>query len=55
MGFPPPQGLVFPFREGTHKDRGNQFIREFERTLEGAGIPRIHFHDLRHTLAILAI
>jgi integrase len=29
--------------------------RKFERKLEGAGLPHIRFHDLRHTCATLML
>ncbi|WP_287153172.1 site-specific integrase [Candidatus Solincola tengchongensis] len=54
MGFPPPSSPVFP-EEGKSKDRRNLIAREFEPALERAGLPRIRFHDLRHTFASLAI
>jgi integrase len=52
---PPPDGLVFPSREGTVRGRGNFVAREFEPALKAAGIGHIRFHDLRHTFASLAI
>lgn len=55
LGFPPPEALVFPSRSGGYKDRVNFIRREFVPALERAGLPRIRFHDLRHTYASLAI
>lgn len=54
MGFPEEENPVFP-EVGRSKDRRNLIAREFEPALERAGLPRIRFHDLRHTYAALAI
>ncbi len=44
--------LVFPDKDGGPKD--NTILgREFVRLLKKAGLPRIRFHDLRHTVATL--
>ncbi|MGZ3636509.1 MAG: tyrosine-type recombinase/integrase [Ktedonobacterales bacterium] len=44
--------LVFPDTDGGPKD--NTILgREFVRLLKKAGLPRIRFHDLRHTVATL--
>jgi integrase len=43
--------LVFTTRHGTHIDPSNLSTCHFRPFLERAGLPRIRFHDLRHTLA----
>ena len=43
--------LVFTTRHGTHVDPSNLSTCHFRPFLERAGLPRIRFHDLRHTLA----
>lgn len=43
--------LVFTTRNGTHVDPSNLSYHHFRKFLERAGLPRIRFHDLRHTLA----
>jgi integrase len=42
--------LVFTSVVGTPIDPRN-FDREFKELLDSAGVPRIRFHDLRHTFA----
>ncbi len=55
-GFKPDQiRLVFPNREGGPLDGDNVRRRAFYRTLKNAGVPRIRFHDLRHTFASLLL
>jgi integrase len=44
--------LVFTTPLGTPIDARN-LVRQFERHLKTAGLPRIRFHDLRHTAANL--
>ena len=40
---------------GRPVDRGNLVRRSFLPLLESAGLPRIRFHDLRHTAATLLL
>ena len=47
-------GLIFPSKVGTPLHPSNMRI-DFNRVLEAAGIPRIRFHDLRHTAASLML
>ncbi len=42
--------LVFPYRKGGYLD-GNKVKRTFWRCTRLAGVPRIAFHDLRHSFA----
>lgn len=46
--------LAFPNHEGKPTDP-RSFTRQFERLVEKAGVPRIRFHDLRHTHATLML
>lgn len=46
--------LIFPTRIGTPEDPGN-LGKDFLRTLEKAGLPKIRFHDLRHTAASIML
>ena len=46
--------LVFPSLTGSPTDQRN-LIRFFKRVLKKAGLPDIHFHDLRHTAATLML
>jgi integrase len=46
--------LIFPSSVGTPLHPSNLRI-DFNRTLQAAGIPRIRFHDLRHTAASLML
>ena len=48
-------GLVFATETGTPLDRHNLCQRSFEPLLKKAGLPRIRFHDLRHTCATLLL
>lgn len=43
------EGWVFPNRRGGKMDPHNISGRQFPRLCELAGVPRIRFHDLRHT------
>jgi integrase len=45
--------LVFPNNIGTHMDDGNLRRRSFQPLIERAEVPRVRFHDLRHTAATL--
>jgi integrase len=45
--------LVFPSTIGGPMDPSHMVRREFARLLRKAGVPRIRFHDLRHTAATL--
>jgi len=46
--------LIFPSSVGTPGDPSNLRV-DFLRTLEKAGLPKIRFHDLRHTAASLLL
>jgi integrase len=48
-------GLVFPSEVGTPMDAGNMLRQSFHPLLDKAGLPRIRFHDLRHTAATLLL
>ena len=50
-----PEDLVFSNKSGKPISRQNMVTREFYPALERAGLPRIRFHDLRHTYATLLI
>lgn len=47
--------LVFSNRVGKPMDGIHLLRREFYPLLERAGLPRIRFHDLRHTAAALLL
>jgi integrase len=47
--------LIFPSEKGTPLDGRNMVRRYFEPALRKAGLPRIRFHDLRHSFASLLI
>jgi integrase len=47
--------LVFPNAEGNTIDHNNLLKRYFFPAIEKAKLPRIRFHDLRHTFASLLI
>ncbi len=47
-----PQQLVFPNSVGQMRQASDRVFQEtFHRCLERAGLPRMRFHDLRHTFA----
>ena len=50
-----PDQLVFTNKEGNPLDPDNLVKREFNPSLEAAGLRMIRFHDLRHTFASLLI
>ncbi|MGQ9537950.1 MAG: tyrosine-type recombinase/integrase [Actinomycetota bacterium] len=54
-GRPGPEELVFQTSCGTPFECHNFVARQFLPALKKAGLPRIRFHDLRHTFASLAI
>lgn len=47
--------LVFTSTAGTPLDVGNLTYGSFRPLLERAGLPRIRFHDLRHTFATILL
>ena len=47
--------LVFPSEVGTPQDATNMLRKQFFPALRRAGLPKIRFHDLRHTYASLLI
>jgi integrase len=47
--------LVFPNRAGGPINYSNMVRRHYHPALEKAGLPRMRFHDLRHTYASLLI
>ncbi len=47
-------GLIFTSSNGTPIHIRN-LLREFHKLLENSGLPRIRFHDLRHTAASLML
>ncbi len=51
----PETSLVFTSTVGTPVDVGNLTYRSFRPLLERADLPRIRFHDLRHTCATLLL
>jgi integrase len=54
LGAPGPDDVVFAALDGSPLHPG-QFSDRFDRLVKGAGVPRIRFHDLRHTHATLAL
>jgi integrase len=46
--------LIFPSKIGTPLDASNLRL-DFNRVIEKAGIPKVRFHDLRHTAASLML
>ena len=46
--------LIFPSKSGTPMDASNLRL-DFTRVLRQAGLPKIRFHDLRHTAASLML
>ncbi|MEO8458274.1 MAG: site-specific integrase [Chloroflexota bacterium] len=49
------QDLVFPTKTGNPMDASNLLRERFYPLLERAGLPKIRFHDLRHTAATLLL
>ena len=49
------QGLVFTTEVGTPINPSNLRKRSFAPLLRKAGLPRLRFHDLRHTCATLLL
>jgi integrase len=47
--------LMFPAERGGYQQASNLFNRSFLPALQRAGLPRIRFHDLRHTAATLLL
>ena len=47
--------LIFPNEAGQPINHNNMVNRHFEPALKKAGLPKIRFHDLRHTFASLLI
>ncbi|HXC75682.1 MAG TPA: tyrosine-type recombinase/integrase [Candidatus Acidoferrum sp.] len=47
--------LVFPNQFGNPQDGGHLVLGQFVPLLKRAGLPRIRFHDLRHTAASLLL
>lgn len=47
--------LMFSIEEGPPENAANLFYRRFFPALRGAGLPRMRFHNLRHTYASLLI
>ena len=47
--------LLFPSRDGSPLDGDNLRHRVFYPLLEKADVPRIRFHDIRHTFASLLL
>lgn len=48
-------GLIFTTQIGTPVNRHNLVNRSFKPLLRRAGLPKIRFHDLRHTCATLML
>ncbi len=48
------QGLIFPSSIGTPLER-NALLTAFKTLLQAAGLPRVRFHDLRHTSATIQL
>ncbi len=48
-------GAVFCAPEGGHLRKGNVYRRSFMPLVKSAGVPKIRFHDLRHTHATLLL
>jgi integrase len=47
--------LIFPNKAGSPMDSDNMTKRFFHPALKAAGLPKVRFHDLRHTYASLMI
>ena len=52
--FTGPDDRVFVNTVGGHLD-GDKLRRRYVTALEDAGLPRLRFHDLRHTFGTLAV
>ncbi len=50
-----PGGLIFANESGGIINPSNLRNRSFARLLKRAGLPKIRFHDLRHTCATLLL
>jgi integrase len=48
-------GLVFPNIHGEPRSQREPMIKALKKALEKAGLPRIRFHDLRHSAATLML
>jgi integrase len=56
LACPPTEGdLVFPNEEGKPLNYSNMMQRHYQPALAAAELPRIRFHDLRHSYASLMI
>jgi integrase len=47
----PNPDILFPSELGRHPLRGNVASRDFQKAVKAAKVPRITFHDMRHTFA----
>ena len=47
--------LVFPSTIGTPTNHSNLLRQSYKPNLKDAGLPKIRFHDLRHTAASLML
>ena len=52
---PNEMNLVFSQSNGKFLDADNVIKRRFNKVLDGAGVARVRFHDLRHTYASLLL
>lgn len=52
---PNEMNLVFSQSNGKFLDADNMIKRRFNKVLDGAGVARVRFHDLRHTYASLLL
>jgi integrase len=48
------RGLLFRTREGTPVSKSN-FYKKFQQRVKEVGVPRIRFHDIRHTNATILL
>lgn len=51
----PASGLIFRSPQGSHVHHANWTRRVWTPALEGAGLPHMRIHELRHTAASLAV